>query len=197
MNIKEFSETVPDVRDSKNLLYTVDEIVFISLVSVMCGADTWNEIETFGNTHLDYFERRLLGLSGIPCHDTINRFFSILDIEWFEQCFRMWVEDICRRVPGVVAIDGKAVCDSPKGGKGKGMKSKLYMVSAWAVANGICLGQRKVGEKSNEITAIPELIKTLDIENCIITIDAIGCQKSITKLIIEKKADYILCAKDN
>lgn len=106
----------------------------------------------------------------------------------------MWVGDICRSIPGVVAIDGKAVCNSQSK---TGMKSKLYMVSAWSVSNGICLGQKKVEEKSNEITAIPELIKLLDIENCIITIDAIGCQKSIAKLIIENKADYILCAKDN
>ena len=199
MTIQAFCETIPDARDEKNQIYQSNEIVFISLVSVLCGADTWNEIETFGNTHEQYFKDRLPGLPCIPSHDTLSRFFSVLDIKCFEECFRLWVEDICRRVPGVIAIDGKAVCDnSPTNRNSKnGMKNKLYMVSAWAVSNGICLGQKKVGEKSNEITAIPELIKMLDIENCIITIDAIGCQKSITKLILENKADYILCAKDN
>lgn len=194
MTIQAFSEIIPDVRNEKNKIYQSNELVFISIVSVICGADTWNEIESFAKTHEDYFKKRLPGLVSVPSHDTLSRFFSILDIEWFEECFRLWVGDICRSIPGVVAIDGKAVCNSQSK---TGMKSKLYMVSAWSVSNGICLGQKKVEEKSNEITAIPELIKLLDIENCIITIDAIGCQKSIAKLIIENKADYILCAKDN
>ncbi len=199
MAIQAFSAIIPDVRDDKNKIYQSNEIVFIALVSVICGADTWNEIETFGKTHESYFKTRLPGLTSIPSHDTLSRFFSILDIDWFEECFRLWVDDICRKIPGVVAIDGKAVCDNPhKNSRSKnGVRSKLYIVSAWSVSNGICLGQKKVEEKSNEIKAIPELIKALDLENCIITIDAMGCQKSITKLIIENKADYILCAKDN
>lgn len=199
MTIHSFSEIIPDARDEKNKIYESNEIVFIAIVSVICGADTWNEIESFGKTHEQYFKDRLPGLSSIPSHDTISRFFSILDIEWFEECFRLWVDDICRRIPGVVAIDGKAVCDNPHAcsNPSNGMRSKLYMVSAWAVSNGLCLGQKKVDEKSNEIKAIPELIRLLDIENCIITIDAMGCQKSITQLIIENKADYILCVKDN
>ena len=120
----------------------------------------------------------------------------MLDIEWFEEIFRLWVNDICSQLPGVVAIDGKAVCQTPHS-KGHGMKDRLYMVSAWAVRNGLCLGQQKVDGKSNEIIAIPELIKALDLVQCIVTIDTVGCQKAITETIIDAEADYILCVKDN
>mgnify|MGYP005877358395 FL=1 len=194
MNIKSLSELVPDCRSTKNQHYSTDSLVFISIVSVLCGAETWEEIEYFGNTHYAYFKQRLPDLDGIPCHDTFNRFFSVLDISWFEEAFRVWVGEICDRIPGVVAIDGKAVCPEKKG---HGMKSKLYMVSAWAVENGLCLGQEKVSGKSNEITAIPELIHALDLEGCIVTIDAVGCQKSITQAVLNAGADYILCVKDN
>lgn len=183
LSLLEFSSYVPDIRNEKNLLYSVDEIVFISLVSVLCGAETWSEIHLFGTSHEDYFKKRLPTLIGIPSDDTFNRFFSLLNIDWFEEAFRLWISDICHRVPGVVAIDGKAVCRNPDSA-GHGMKDRLYMVSAWAVRNGLCLGQRKVDGKSNEITAIPELIKTLDLEQCIVTIDAAGCQKAIAETII-------------
>jgi predicted transposase YbfD/YdcC len=196
MSIKEFSESIPDNRNERNLLYQVGEIVFIAVVSVLCGAETWSEISLLARSNKSYFKTRLPGLSHIPCADTFNRFFSLLDIEWFETCFQLWVDDICRRVPGVVCIDGKAVCRNSRG-KGNGVKDRLYMVSAWSASNNICLGQRKVDGKSNEITAIPQLIKMLDLEQCIVTIDAAGCQKTIAELIIGAKADYILCVKDN
>ena len=96
MTIQAFSAIIPDVRDDKNKIYQSNEIVFIALVSVIYGADTWNEIETFGKTHESYFKTRLPGLTSIPSHDTLSRFFSILDIDWFEECFRLWVDDICR-----------------------------------------------------------------------------------------------------
>lgn len=174
MNLQEFSSYVPDVGSEKNQVYTVEEIVFIAMVSVLCGAETWNEIEIFDNSHEEYFKNRLPHLSGIPSEDTFNRFFTLLDIEWFEEIFRLWINDICSQLPGVVAIDGKAVCPTSHS-KGHGMKDRLYMVSAWAVRNGLCLGQQKVDGKSNEITAIPELIKALDLTQCIVTIDAVGC----------------------
>jgi predicted transposase YbfD/YdcC len=196
MSIKELGGYIPDMRSDKNRIYKVEEIFFISFVSVLCGAETWGEIVVFGKSNFRYFQDRLPDLRSIPCEDTFNRFFSLLDIEWFEEVFRLWVDDICRFVPGVVAIDGKATCKNPHS-SGKGVKDRLYMVSAWAVANGICLGQRKVDGKSNEIRAIPALIKALDLEGCIITVDAIGCQKEITKTIINAHADYILCVKNN
>lgn len=196
MSLQEFSSYVPDIRNSKNQLYGVEDLVFIAMVSVLCGAETWREIELFGISHEEYFKKRLPNLPGIPCQDTFSRFFSLLDIEWFEEAFRIWVSDICRQVPGVVAIDGKAVCRNPRS-LGHSMKDHLYMVSAWAVRNGLCLGQQKVDNKSNEITAIPELIKALDLKQCIVTIDAAGCQKAIAETIINAEADYILCVKDN
>lgn len=196
MSIKAFSESVPDMRNEKNLIFKSSEIVFIAMVSVLCGAETWKEVELFGKCNLSYFTQRLVGLSRIPSEDTFERFFQLLDTTWFEESFRLWVDDICRFVPGVVAIDGKAVCKNPSSRSGS-MKDRLYMVSAWAVTNGICLGEMKVDGKSNEITAIPELIKALDLEQCIVTIDAAGCQKQITEMISNSGADYILCVKDN
>mgnify|MGYP000755336831 CR=1 FL=1 len=194
MNIQSLSELIPDCRSDKNRRFSADTLVFISLVSVLCGAETWGEIVYFGKSHYEYFKKRIPSLEGIPCEDTFNRFFSVLDTGWFEESFRVWVDEICERIPGVVAIDGKAVCRDKNR---RGMKSKLYMVSAWAVANGLCLGQEKVSGKSNEITAIPQLIHTLDLKGCIVTIDAAGCQKSISKAIINAQAEYILCVKDN
>lgn len=196
MSIQEFSEYIPDMRDTKNQLFTCSEIVFIAMVSVLCGAETWSEVEMFGKSHIDYFKRRLPNLLRIPSADTFERFFLLLDTAWFERAFREWVADICSLVPGVIAIDGKAVCAKPNVHGGK-VKDRLYMVSAWAVSNGICLGQRKVDSKSNEITALPALIKTLDLEQCIVTVDAAGCQKNIAEAIVAAGADYILCVKDN
>ena len=113
----------------------------------------------------------------------------------FEYSFQTWIDEICTRIPGVVAIDGKAVCKDPDGKNG--VKSKLYMVSAWAARNGIYLGQEKVSEKSNEITAIPELLTELALEGCIVTIDSMGCQKKIAEMIVDAGADYVLAVKDN
>ena len=196
MSLEEFSESVPDMRNEKNRIFKASDIVFIAMVSVLCGAETWKEVEMFGKCNLGYFKGHLPGLSHIPSEDTFERFFQLLDIKKFEESFRMWVSDICSQVPGVVAIDGKAVCANPEVRNGR-MKDRLYMVSAWAVTNGICLGQMKVDGKSNEITAIPELIRTLDIADYIITIDAAGCQKSITEVIADSGGDYILCVKNN
>lgn len=145
MTIHSFSEIIPDVRDEKNKIYESNEIVFIAIVSVICGADTWNEIESFGKTHEQYFKDRLPGLSSIPSHDTFSRFFSILDIEWFEECFRLWVDDICHRIPGVVAIDGKAVCDNPHvcSNPSNGMRSKCIWLAPGLYLMVYALGKRK------------------------------------------------------
>lgn len=195
MDIMDFCEIVPDCRNDKNKIYSATELVFITTVSVLCGSDTWNEIHYFCEGNFDYFKRRLPDLQGVPSHDTLNAFFSVLDIREFEGIFRVWINEICSRIPGVVAIDGKAVCKDPDGKNG--VKSKLYMVSAWAASNGICLGQVKVNEKSNEITAIPELLSELALEGCIVTIDSMGCQKTIAEMIISAGADYVLAVKDN
>lgn len=196
MDILTFSKSVPDCRDEKNRLYDASELVFISLVAVLCGSETWNEIEEFCEYNFKYFKERLPNLCGVPSHDTLNRFFSVLDISWFERAFRDWGGDICEQISGVVAIDGKAVCRNPSASSNS-MKNRLYMVSAWSEANGLCLGQEKVNAKSNEITAIPKLIDALDLRECIVTMDAIGCQKSIANAIVNAGADYVLCVKEN
>lgn len=131
---------------------------------------------------------------GIPSHDTFNRFFSALDPKEFEACFSKWVASIYKRTRGeVISLDGKTMC----GARYQGCKSATHIVSAWADKNEMILGQIKVDEKSNEITAIPQLLDTLLLEGGVVTIDAMGCQKSIVKKIVKKKADYILAVKEN
>ena len=115
MDIMDFCEIVPDCRNDKNKIYSATELVFITTVSVLCGSDTWNEIHYFCERNFDYFKRRLPDLQGVPSHDTLNAFFSVLDIREFEGIFRVWINEICSRIPGVVAIDGKAVCKDPEG----------------------------------------------------------------------------------
>ena len=132
--------------------------------------------------------------NGIPSEDTINRVFSSIDSVQLEDCFIKWVHSISLLKKGqVIAIDGKTI----RGAKSHGKKSPIHMVSAWACENNVVLGQFKTAEKSNEITAIPELLKVLEIKGCIITIDAMGCQKNIAKTIVDKGADYVLSLKGN
>ena len=147
-----------------------------------------------------FFKSRIPNLEFIPSHDTFNRFFSIIKPEYFELIFRNWVKQVCQEVKGVIAIDGKLMrgpskCDGEHTTGKEGFK--LWMVSAWSAANGISLGQVKVDDKSNEITAIPLLLNSLDLNDCIVTIDAMGCQTDITRTIIERDANYIIAIKDN
>ena len=173
---------------------------YISIAAVICGAQSWNEIEEFGNSKLDFFKKRIPDLESIPSHDTFNRFFSIIKPDYFELIFRNWVKLVCKEIKGVVAIDGKLMrgpsqCDEKHSTGKDGFK--LWMVSAWSASNGISLGQVKVDDKSNEITAVPLLINALDIQDCIITIDAMGCQQEITKAIRERESNYIIALKKN
>ena len=166
----------------------------IAICAILAGANDWNAIEAFGNTKKDWFERFLDLENGIPSHDTFSRLFSMLLPKAFQDFFFGWVKDIAGLVEGVIAIDGKTVRRSHDGILGK---KAIHMVSAWAVENRLVLGQVKTEEKSNEITAIPELLKVLDIKGCIVTIDAMGCQKSIVKKIIDGGGDYLLALKGN
>lgn len=129
MSIASFSESVPDMRSEKNRVFKASEIVFIAMVSVLCGAETWKEVEMFGKCNLDYFKHHLPGLPHVPSEDTFERFFLLLDTTWFEASFRLWVDDICSLVPEVIAIDGKAVCPNRAAHSGS-VKDRLYMVSA-------------------------------------------------------------------
>ena len=179
MAIFSICKQINDPRIDRKRVHSADAIVYIAMAAVICGAESWYEIEDFGNAKIDFFRERLPGLESIPSHDTFNRFFSALNPEYFERIFRHWMFEICEKYEGVVAIDGKTIrgaskCTSshPAGNPG----FKLHMVSAWATANGISLGQLKVNEKHNEIVAIPLLLEALDLTGCLVTIDAMGCQ---------------------
>ena len=165
----------------------METIIYISIAAVICGAQSWNEIEEFGNAKITFFKSRILDLESIPSHDTFNRFFSIIKPEYFELIFRNWVKQVCQEVKGVVAIDGKLMrgpsqCDGEHTTGKEGFK--LWMVSAWSAANGLSLGQVKVDDKSNEITAIPLFINSLELSGCLVTIDAMGCQKDIPRPLL-------------
>lgn len=189
-----------DPRMDRKKVHKMETIIYISIAAVICGAQSWNEIEEFGKAKFDFFKKRIPDLESIPSHDTFNRLFSIIKPDYFELIFRNWVKQVCQEIDGVVAIDGKLMrgpsrCDEKHTTGKDGFK--LWMVSAWSASNGISLGQVKVNDKSNEITAVPLLINALDIEECIVTIDAMGCQTEITEAIRARKADYIIALKKN
>ena len=188
-----FSE-IQDPRVNRTKVHLLEDIIIIAILSVICGAETWNDMEEFGKAKLSWLKTfsRLEG--GIPSHDTFNRVFSLLDPTEVENCFIQWTSSIAHLIQHeVISIDGKTM----RGSRNKKKNSVVHMVSAWASTNNIVLGQLKVDAKSNEITAIPELVQLLVLENTIVTIDAMGCQKDIAAAIIDKKADYILALKGN
>jgi predicted transposase YbfD/YdcC len=178
----------------RNRDHVLEEILLIAIASVLSGAESWNDMEDYGKAKLLWLKTFLKLPSGIPSHDTFNRVFAALDPEQLEKGFVAWVGSIAKLTAGeVVAIDGKALCGTREPGK----KPIVHMVSAWAEGNGLVLAQRKVDEKSNEITAIPRLLDALELSGTVVTIDAMGCQKSIAEKIVAKKADYILAVKQN
>lgn len=179
-------------RASGNKQHELLDIVAISICAVISGAESWEEIQEYGNIKRKWLSTFLAMPNGIPSHDTFNRVISSLCPKQFEQCFGNWVSSLIVATGDVISIDGKTICGAKVNGK-----SPIHMVSAWASVNNLVLGQVKVSEKSNEITAIPELIESLAIEGSIITIDAMGCQKKIAKCIVDKKANYVLALKEN
>jgi predicted transposase YbfD/YdcC len=184
-----------DPRKQYLIEHELLDIIAITICAVICGAETWSDIEAYGHSKAEWLGTFLRLPHGIPSHDTISRLFIHLDPVQLQNCFLSWVQAIAQLHPGeVVAIDGKAVRRSYDKGKNQGA---IHMVSAWACENRLVLGQVKVDAKSNEITAIPQLLKVLDLSGCIVTIDAMGAQKEIAKLIIDQGADYILSLKGN
>lgn len=196
MAIINITQHLCDPRREHNKEHSLECIIYITVSAVIAGAESWYEVEEFGRLKQSFFASRIKGFRGVPSHDTFNRVFSLLDPIALERCFRVWIHEICGKYKGIVPIDGKTICGATREFK-DGSFSKLHVVSAWASANGVTLGQEKVDEKSNEITAIPLLIQALDLADCIITIDAMGCQKAIVERIIEKQADYVICLKEN
>ena len=185
---------VEDPRSHINQLHNLVDILLIGIISVICGAETWKQMVDFAYSKEEFLKKFLKLENGIPSDDTINRVFSAIDSNQFENCFMEWVNSISEITKGqVIAIDGKTLC----GAKSKGVKSPVHMVSAWANENNLVLGQVRVNDKSNEITAIPELLDKLMIQGNIITIDAMGTQTDIVEKIIKKEADYILAVKEN
>lgn len=184
---------LPDPRLDRQKQHALLDILVIAVCAILAGADSWADVERFGRAKFDWFQRFLKLPNGIPSHDTFGRVFSLLDPEAFGACFGAWMAAACAPL-GLeqVAIDGKTMRGS-RGPQG----TAAHVVSAFATANGITLGQRMVDEKSNEITAIPELLKVLDISGALVTIDAMGCQTKIAQEVRESGADYLLAVKEN
>jgi predicted transposase YbfD/YdcC len=171
------------------------DVLTIALCALICGAETWVDVASFGQEKRAWLGTFLELVHGIPSHDTFGNVFARLDTQQFERCFTSWMEAVCEITTGqVIAIDGKTLRRSHDKHVGK---KAIHMVSAWASANRLVLGQVKVDDKSNEITAIPTLLRMLDVAGCIVTTDAMGCQKEIAKTVVEKAGDYVLAVKDN
>jgi predicted transposase YbfD/YdcC len=184
-----------DPRMERTRWHGLIDIVAITVCAVICGADNWVDVALFGRSKEAWFRQWLELPNGIPSHDTFGRVFAMLDGAAFAGCFRSWMAAVQEATQGqVVAIDGKSVRGSRDRIRGKGA---IHLVSAWACSNHLVLGQVKVDDKSNEITAIPELLRLLSLKGCIVTIDAMGCQKAIAQEIVEKEADYVLAVKAN
>lgn len=183
---------VPDPRMARTQRHDLLDILAIALCTDIGGADHWTEVVEFGQAKQQWLAGFLRLPNGIPLHDTFARVFRLINTEALEQTCHQWLRGVAGRVQGVVAIDGKSVR-----GARDGKKHPPHIVSAWSRQNSMLLGQVRTAEKSNEITAIPELLKLLDIQGCIATINAMGCQKTIAKDVISSGADYVLGLKTN
>lgn len=186
---------IEDPRIERSKKHKLIDIIVIAICGVICGAEDWVAIERFGRAKLEWFQTFLALPNGIPSHDTFGRVFGLLNPEQFQHSFLNWVQALAEVSLGqIIAIDGKMLRHSFDRGLGK---AAIHMVSAWASVNRLVLGQLKVADKSNEITAIPELLKLLVLKGCIVTIDAMGCQTEIVTLIVEQEADYVISLKGN
>lgn len=193
--LREHFSKLEDPRIDRKKLYSLQDIIVIAVCAVICGAENWVDIENFGNARIEWFKKFMELPNGIPSHDTFGRVFGLLQAEAFEACFYDWVQAVNQITKGqVIAIDGKELRHSFDSLLGK---KAIYLVSAWASESRLVLAQRNVDRKTNEITVIPELLETLEIAGCIVTIDAMGCQKEIARTIIEQQGDYILAVKEN
>lgn len=195
ISLEHHFSSLQDPRIDRTKRHKLLDILVISICAVIAGADSWYDIEAFGEAKEGWFRQFLELPNGIPSHDTFGRLFARLDPEQFETCFRHWVAVNSKVIPGeIVAIDGKVLRGSHDKWLGKGA---IDIVSAWASTNHLILGQVKVDDKSNEITAIPKLLTALQIAGCIVTIDAMGCQTEIAEQIIDQEGDYVLALKGN
>ncbi|WP_445771703.1 ISAs1 family transposase [Rheinheimera sp.] len=198
MNIDIFAEhfsELEDPRQAAKVVYPLFDVVFLTLCAVIAGCEGWEDIEDFGENRFDWLQEHGFFKLGLPVHDTIARVMSLLDSEALQRCFASWMQACTELTDGqVVAIDGKTLRGSYNR---EDRCSSIHMVSAFASANGVVMGQVKTDEKSNEITAIPQLLNLLELKGCLVSLDAMGCQKEIAQQIVDKKADYLLTVKGN
>jgi predicted transposase YbfD/YdcC len=182
-----------DPRVAGRRKHLLSDLVVITICAVICGCNDWQQIATFARTRQEWLKKYLRLPNGVPSHDTFERVFDRIDPAAFQACFRDWMQ-VLHEAMGLsqIAIDGKTLR-----GSGSGGRQTLHLVSAWATANCLSLGQVAVAEKSNEITAIPRLLELLDVKGALVSIDAMGCQKDIAAKIVERGGDYVLTVKDN
>jgi len=184
-----------DARRPQGTRHRLLDIVIIAICAVICGADSWEDVQAFGEAKERWLRTFLELPHGIPSHDAFGRVFALLAPEQFEACFRSWIAAVFEQTRGqVLALDGKTVRGSRDGAHDQ---ATIHMVSAWATQNALVLGQLKVEDKSNEITDLPALLQLLSLEGCIVTIDAMGCQRAIAQEILDQDADYVLALKEN
>ncbi len=195
VRISEYFADLTNPRVERGKRHALLDILVIALCAVICGADSWVEREAYGKAKEEWLREFLALPNGIPTHDTFARVLARLDPGELQGCFLRWIRALSDVTAGaVIAIDGKTLCRSFDRASGKGA---ITLVSAWATANQLVLGQEKVDAKSNEITAIPGLLNLLAVEGCLVTIDAMGCQREIAQRIVDKEADYVLALKGN
>ncbi|MCJ7657806.1 MAG: ISAs1 family transposase [Anaerolineales bacterium] len=194
-NLHAYFESLEDQRRGAGKRHKLIEVITIAICGIICGADDWSGIEEYGKAKEEWLRQFLALPHGIPSHDTFGRIFSWLEPQAFEKSFLSWVQAVMAITSGqVIAIDGKTLRRSHDRTNGK---EAIHMVSAWAEKNHLVLAQVKVDEKSNEITAIPELLRVLALKGCIVTTDAMGCQQEIAAIVVEKGGDYLLAVKEN
>lgn len=178
---------------SRACAFQLDELVLAAICAILSGAESWTAVVEWSEMKLDWLRQHLPFTNGIASHDTFGRVFSLLDASQFETCFTRWAGALCPTLAGHhIAIDGKCVR-----GSHDGARSAIHLVSAWCSSKGLTLGQVRTADKSNEITAIPELLGALEVRGAVVTIDAMGCQRGIAAQIVERGADYVLAVKDN
>ena len=189
----EHLSTIADPRVNRTRDHELIDILVLAICALLCRAETFNDMEDFGNAKLEWFKTFLSLPNGIPSHDTFNRVFQALDPKEFLNAFLGWTQSVRQAIPNeIVAMDGKALRRALTASQ-----NPRYIVSAWAEDNGLVLGQLKVKEKTNEITAVPQLLRALELSGCIVTLDAMGCQKNIAREIKEADAEYVLALKGN
>jgi predicted transposase YbfD/YdcC len=193
-NFENCFEELEDPRIERKKLYPLKEILLVVLSGTICGVESWRDLVLFGQEKLEFLREYMPFKNGIPCKNTFSRVISALDPKKFRDCFIEWTKTLPRDEKEVIAIDGKTLCNSDNA---KTSTPAIHVVSAFATGSRLVLAQEKVEEKSNEITAIPQLLELLDVKNQTITLDAMGCQKDIAKKIREKEADYVLALKGN